>query len=366
MPKTRDRRTRKANDTSARSSRTGRSYSPSRSSRTGGVPRASSRNGSVSGRGSFSGAGSSRPSSRRPLDGNALNAVPGGKFDAPSSNGVSFTTTRVGSARRDERARRLRASSRRYLIHIIVVIGVIVALLAGWAALYNSSAFTIENISVKGVEHLTQEEMAELAGVPADTTLLRVDTDAIAKRIQQDSWVEDVKVNRVFPNTLEIDVTERAIAAIVEISTGSEGSISQWAIAKDHVWLMPIPEAGSEAAKTTSSKIYEDAQEVLHIVDVPFGTRAAVGEVCTDSNVNNALDIIAGMTTELADHVVEVSASGTAETRLLLDNGVEVAFGKAEDIRDKERTILKILEENPDGISYINVRVVETPTWRGI
>jgi len=45
---------------------------------------------------------------------------------------------------------------------------------------------------------------------------------------------------------------------------------------------------------------------------------------------------------------------------------VEIAFGKAEDIRDKERTILKILEENPDSISYLNVRMVETPTWRGL
>ena len=129
---------------------------------------------------------------------------------------------------------------------------------------------------------------------------------------------------------------------------------------------MPIPKAGSEAAKTTSEQVYTDAAQAMHIVDVPHGTRAAIGEVCTDSNVNNALDIIAGMTTELADHVVQVSAAGTAETTLLLDNGVEIAFGKAEDIRDKERTILKILEENPDSISYINVRMVETPTWRGL
>lgn len=363
MPKTRDRRTRKANETTARSSRANRSNPSSRTSTTRRSSRSSSRGNSFD---SPRASGSSRRSSQRSIDDNMVSAVPGGRFETPSSNGVSFTTTRVGTARRDERARRLRASSRRYVIRLFVIIGIIVALLAAWAALYNSSAFSIENIEVKGVEHLTQEEMAELAAVPSDTTLLRVDTDAIAKRIAQDSWVEDVKVNRVFPNTLEIDVTERAVAAVVEISTGSGGTISPWAIAKDHVWLMPIPEAGSEAAKTTSSKIYEDAQQVLHIVDVPFGTRAAVGEVCTDSNVNNALDIIAGMSTELADHIVEVSASGTAETRLLLDNGVEVAFGKAEDIRDKERVILKILEENPDGISYINVRNPETPTWRGI
>ena len=72
------------------------------------------------------------------------------------------------------------------------------------------------------------------------------------------------------------------------------------------------------------------------------------------------------MTTDLANHVETVSAAGPAETTLLLDSGVEIAFGKAENIRDKERVILQILEENPDSVAYINVRLVETPTWRSI
>lgn len=275
-------------------------------------------------------------------------------------------STRVGTLRRAERAERLRKSTRRYILRIVLVIGIVVALLAGWAALYNSPAFTIEEVKVNGVEHLTGEEMTQLANVPMDSTLLRVDTDVIANRIKKNSWVADVQINRLFPNTLEINVTERPIKAIVEITSSSGSSVKQWAIAEDHIWLMPIPEQGSEAAKTTSAKIYEDAEAALHIVDVPYGTKAEIGEVCTDDNVNNALDIIAGMTTDLSDRVVEVSAAGPAETTLVLDDGVEIAFGKAEDIRDKERVILKILEENPDGVAYINVRMVETPTWRSI
>ena len=93
---------------------------------------------------------------------------------------------------------------------------------------------------------------------------------------------------------------------------------------------------------------------------------AALGAVCSDANVNNALDILSGLTTELSDHVVSVSAAGTAETTLMLDNGVEVAFGKAEDIRDKERVVLQILNENKDNVSYINVRIVDAPTWRAV
>ena len=240
------------------------------------------------------------------------------------------------------------------------------ALVVGAIVLYNSPAFTVQNVNVNGVEHLTSDEMAQLANIPADTTLLRIDTDTIEKRLEQNAWVADAKVNRIFPDTIEIDVTERAIFAVVEIPTSAGTSVKQWAIAQDHIWLMPIPEAGSDAAKTTSPKIYEDAAAALHILDIPYGTKAEIGQACTDSNINNALDVITGLTTDLANRITQVSAAGIAETTLVLDNGVEVAFGKAEDIRDKERVILQILEDNPDNVSYINVRMVETPTWRAV
>ena len=288
------------------------------------------------------------------------------RIQGKTSDSMQFESRRIGDIRRSERRERAKENSRRYLVRIFIGIGIIVALIGGWAALYNSPAFTIQNVEVEGVEHLTADEMSQLANVPTDTTLLRVDTETIRNRLKQTAWVEDATVTRKFPDTIKITVTEREIEAIVEIPNRSGSATKKWAIAKDHIWLMPIPEPGSEAAKTTSEKIYEDAEAALHITDVPYGTVAEIGQPCQDSNVNNALDIIAGMTTDLANHVETVSAAGPAETTLLLDSGVEIAFGKAENIRDKERVILQILEENPDSVAYINVRLVETPTWRSI
>ena len=293
-------------------------------------------------------------------------AVSQPRVQGETTDSAQFESRRIGDIRRSERRERAKASSRRYLVRIFIAIGVIVALIAGWAALYNSPAFSIENVEVEGVSHLTSDEMSQLANVPADTTLLRVDTETIRNRLKQTAWVQDAAVTRVFPNTLKISVTEREIEAIVEIPNRSGSATKKWAIAKDHIWLMPIPDPGTEAAKTTSEQIYEDAKTVLHITDVPYGTVAEIGQPCQDSNVNNALDIIAGMTTDLANHIETVSAAGPAETTLLLDSGVEIAFGKAENIRDTERVILQILEENPDSVAYINVRMVETPTWRAI
>ena len=298
--------------------------------------------------------------------------MPGGRYEATieehrrqQQQQPELVSTSVGELRRAERAERLRKSSRRYLMRFIIVIGVIVALLAAWAAVYNSPAFTIENVQVNGVTHLTIDEMAQLANVPEGSTLLRVDTETIRNRLLQNAWVKDAEVKRVFPHTIEIDVTERPVQAIIEIPTNQGTTVKQWAIADDHTWLMPIPDKNSEAAKTTSAQIYTDAENVLHIVDVPYGTKAEIGKECTDNNVNNALDIINNMTTELSGRVTRVSAAGPAETTLILDDGVEIAFGKAEDIRDKERVILQIINDNP-GVAYINVRMVEQPTWRAV
>lgn len=306
-------------------------------------------------------------SDRRP----AFSAAPGGRYDrGPSPDEQaeprSYRSSSVRELRQADRNKRVKKAARRYLWKVALAVAVVAVVVVGAVAVYNSSLFAIKNVTVNGVEHLTSDEMAQLAAVPSDTTLLRVDTDTIAKRLKANAWVDEVQVNRQFPDTLELDVTEREVAAVVEIPTNSTTTVKSWAIAKDHTWLMPIPDPGSEAAKTTSSKIYEDADRVLHVKEVPFGTKAQIGEVCSDANVNNALDIVSGMTTGLADRVTEVRAAGVAETTLVLDNGVEVVFGKAEDIRDKERVVLEILEQNPDGVSYVNVRMVETPTWRAI
>ena len=303
-----------------------------------------------------------------------MSATRGGRVrDRQKSEGAypepEVISTSVGELRRAERRDRAREKTKKMRVRLVIAVAavaLVIVALAGWAALYNSPAFSIQNVEVNGVEHLTSEEMAQLANVPSDTTLLRVDTATIESRIEKNAWVADAQVVRVFPDTLQINVTERPVFAVIEIPTGATATVKKWLIAEDHIWLMPVPDENAESAKTTSSKVFEDEKNVLHIVDVPFGTKAEIGKECTDANVNNALDILSGLTTELSDRIVKVSAAGTAETTLVLDNGVEVAFGKAEDIRDKERVILKILEENPDNVSYINVRIVSSPTWRAV
>lgn len=267
-----------------------------------------------------------------------------------------------------ERNRQMRAENRyrNYMVRLGLLISVVLVLVVAGAALYFSDLFPVKEIKVEGAEHLTTREMEALAQVPSDTTLLRVDTGAIEKNLLRDAWIQDVAIHRDFPNTLRIVVTEREISAVVEVPTENAKSTQPWAISSDGIWLMAIPDQDTDLGQTISQQIYTDVENVLHITDVPYGIEPEIGSHCSDENVNNALAIVAGMTTELADQVKIVSATDAESTKLTLDNGVEIAFGKAEDIREKERVCLELMKQNPDKIAYINVRSVDRVTYRSL
>ncbi len=276
---------------------------------------------------------------------------------------------RVGDINRAERARAQAESQaktrKRFLIAAAVVVAALLIVIAG-LALSRSSALAVTGVEVRGSSYLTEGDIAALAPVPEGTSLLEVDVAAIEKGIERDAWVEDARVSRSFPSTLIIDITEREIGAIVEIATGDSNTVQAWAIASDGVWLMALPDPTSELGQAISPAIYEDAANALLITSVPYGLSPEMGVRCSDGNVNNALDIVNGLTTELADQVRVVSATDAESTQLTLENGIEIAFGTAEDIRDKERICLEIMEQNPGAVAYINVRVVSAPTWRAV
>lgn len=283
----------------------------------------------------------------------------------PSSRAPQLSSVRVGDIPSSREAR-AQATYRRYVARLGLIAAVIVGLVIVGFIVYSSPAFTVESISVKGVEHLTAEEMQDLADVPEGMTLLRVDTAGVKQRLLGETWVKDVSVKRIFPNTLEIDVTERTITAVVEIPSEGAQSTTNWAIASDGMWLMDIPDQNSDEGRRISQKVYEDASSVLRITEVPYGTKAERGTYCSDANVNNALAIVAGMTTELADRVTSVKATETESTTLTIKDGPDIVFGAATDIREKERVCLQIIENHPEGVTYINVRTPDRPTWRSL
>lgn len=287
----------------------------------------------------------------------------GGRSDARGYDPVRSVS--VSQVRDASRMTKQKAPSRFRGIVIAILIIAAVLGIAG-VVVYHLDLFPVSKVTVSGADHLTAEEMTELTAVPQDTTLIRVDTAGIESRLKSNPWVKEASVERVFPDTINLKITEREITAIVEVLVDDSKTTQTWALASDGMWLMKIPDRNSDEGKQLASTIYEEVDSKLKISQVPYGSVPEAGTICKNANISNALSIIDGMTTDLASQVKQVTASSSESTTLILNNGIEIAFGDSSNLRDKERVCLELMEEYPNQISYINVRVVNKPVWRSV
>lgn len=93
---------------------------------------------------------------------------------------------REKAKRKEQRKKRKKFRIIRNTIIIILSIA-IVSLVGVYIYFYSTDAFPIEDVQINGVQHLTDDEMTQLMDIPEDTTLLKVDTDTIKKRLKRDA-----------------------------------------------------------------------------------------------------------------------------------------------------------------------------------
>lgn len=82
----------------------------------------------------------------------------------------------------------------------------------------SSSHFAVRAVELSPMEHVPPAELLALAGVADGDRLLALDPDQIAARIATHPWIQSVKVTRKLPSTLAVDVTERRVAAAVNMT----------------------------------------------------------------------------------------------------------------------------------------------------
>jgi cell division protein FtsQ len=122
-----------------------------------------------------------------------------------------------------ERARTQRADRRRRRLRRV---GGALAVLLPVAALtwlvLLSPVLGVDDVEVTGVSRLSPEQVVEAAAVEPGTPLARVDVGDVAERVRAAlPPTADVRVRRVWPTTLRLQVTERAPIAFVERPDGA-------------------------------------------------------------------------------------------------------------------------------------------------
>lgn len=262
-----------------------------------------------------------------------------------TGSGASRHGKRISAAKRDERARRQQLVRVRRGA-LLAGVAVLVALLVwGGVALTRAPFLRISEVRVEGISRLSAQQVIALAAIPDDATMLRLPTSRIVESIERNPWVAQATVSRTFPTGVSIVVEERQPAAVVDAG-GSE----LWLVDRAGVWL------GERTAD-------DDGLVTIRTIS---GLEPVAGRKADSVELANAITVARGLSDELRAMTRAISAPSIERTAIITDDDIEIFIGEADRIAEKDRIALEILEREKGKVVYINVRVIERPTWRGL
>lgn len=91
---------------------------------------------------------------------------------------------------------------------------------AGGLVLYFTPLMSARSVDVRGTGVVTRDEVLAAAQVTIGTPLLQIDTDAVADRVAGIRRVASARVQRGYPSTLRIIITERIPLAVKDFPDG--------------------------------------------------------------------------------------------------------------------------------------------------
>jgi cell division protein FtsQ len=126
----------------------------------------------------------------------------------------------------------------------------------------NTVGFRIAAISLTGSKEVSREEILTTAGVTGRASLLFLDADAARTRLMANPWIGDAAVLKLYPDRLQITVTERQAFAIWQ----KDGRVS--VIAADGTVLEPFVERRYVGLPLVVGKGAErSAKDFLAVID---------------------------------------------------------------------------------------------------
>lgn len=110
---------------------------------------------------------------------------------------------------RDRFSQRRQRQGRRRWVTRLIGVAVFAVIAAGIYLVGFSGVLAVDEVSVRGTDQLTHDDVEAVAKVPLGTPLVRLDTVAISTRVSRLPLVESVDVSRSWPHGVTIQVVER-------------------------------------------------------------------------------------------------------------------------------------------------------------
>ena len=123
----------------------------------------------------------------------------------------SKTRTRLRRPRRGPLGRAVLAAQAAALLLLLGLAG-----WAGYARAMASERLKVGRVEIRGSHFLAEQEVRDLLGSAVGDNILGLDIEALKARLRSSPWVADAAIARALPDTLRVEIRERAPLALAE------------------------------------------------------------------------------------------------------------------------------------------------------
>jgi cell division protein FtsQ len=223
-----------------------------------------------------------------------------------------------GDVLMDEKtARRVRLTRWRRLIAGVTVVTIV----CGSMSLYLSPLLRVQDVQVVGATAVSTDEILSLANID-DESMLRLDLAAAERRVESIPIVQAARLERRWPQTIRIEITERAPWAL-------------WQIGDAHYII------DSEGVVLPGSAPIENAP-VIH--DVTGQARLVPGDQVDRDAVVVSKELLQRVPQKLAQNVLTLEYTPQQGLALTTDAGYRVVVGDSQNF-DYKLAVWQAIEE---------------------
>lgn len=246
-------------------------------------------------------------------------------------------------AKRKEREKKLRERRRKNQIRNGIILLVLFLFFVGLVFFLRSSIFDLklEKVSISGNKVLKEEEVLKILSLKPGTSIFGLSVRSLAMKLEENPWVMEAHVSRRLPDGLNVKIVERKPLALLEANeTG-------YLIDRDSFVI---------------AQVDPDKVDLPSVRDIPLKS-LKVGLIIDSEPLKAGLKVLSEMPESLYKKIKLVSISGGENITFYTDEGVEILFGRPEEIEKKFEIIEKFLRIEKEAL-MIDVRVPSNPATK--
>lgn len=191
-----------------------------------------------------------------------------------------MTSIAIDPRLRDRRIAVRRAQGRRRLRRIVIVATLVAAAGVSWLVV-RSPLLDVDRVAIHGLDRVSLGAAEDALGVGPGAAMMDVDADAAEARLEAIPWVLDAQVQRRWPGTVEVEISERTPVAVTLVDTDTwvlidaQGRVLSGPLLRDP----GLPRlSGIRGAGEPGSFLHRDSAALLALVTVlpePFAERVS-------------------------------------------------------------------------------------------